>query len=256
MFTLGSFAVVFTAVSSVAALAIPRASAPAGWATALESYDVYHTRYMALGCNTQHNTAFFDQCCHPILASQNLETTLPKQCIPSTSSSADVTTTSASDDEYDDCDDDEADEPTSTSPVVTFTSVAPSTTHSASPTTMTSPTSTPTQTSQTNTAVNSGGFATYFYQNGVAGACGTVHQDTDMIAAIDSRRYGNTGDKSPLCGRKVKITNPANNKSVVVTIADACPTCQNSNSIDLSLSAFMKIAPLSQGMVAINWAFQ
>ncbi|KAG5634372.1 hypothetical protein H0H81_002205, partial [Sphagnurus paluster] len=153
MFTLGSFAVVFTAVSSVAALAIPRASAPAGWATALE-------------------------------ASQNLETTLPKQCIPSTSSSADVTTTSASDDEYDDCDDDEADEPTSTSPVVTFTSVAPSTTHSASPTTMTSPTSTPTQTSQTNTAVNSGGFATYFYQNGVAGACGTVHQDTDMIAAI------------------------------------------------------------------------
>lgn len=69
--------------------------------------------------------------------------------------------------------------------------------------------------------------ATFFFQNGVAGACGTVHQDSDLIAAIgsltlvllvitdcliDQNRYGNSGLKSELCGQKVKITNPANNK--------------------------------------------
>jgi hypothetical protein len=26
--------------------------------------------------------------------------------------------------------------------------------------------------------------ATFFFQNGVAGACGTVHKDSDLIAAI------------------------------------------------------------------------
>jgi hypothetical protein len=26
--------------------------------------------------------------------------------------------------------------------------------------------------------------ATFFFQNGVAGACGTVHKDSDMIAAM------------------------------------------------------------------------
>ena len=91
--------------------------------------------------------------------------------------------------------------------------------------------------------------ATFFTQNGVAGACGTVHQDSDMIAAIDESRYGNSGQKSALCGRKVKILNPANGKSVTVTIADDCPTCKNSNSIDLSVSAFTQIATKAQGMV-------
>jgi expansin (peptidoglycan-binding protein) len=82
----------------------------------------------------------------------------------------------------------------------------------------------------------------------------------------DGDRYGNLGAKSSLCGKKVKITNPANKKvcpyrinlklhlnkvpqSVTVTIADACPTCKNGNSIDLSEGAFKQIATLDQGMV-------
>ncbi|KIJ46576.1 hypothetical protein M422DRAFT_249726 [Sphaerobolus stellatus SS14] len=28
------------------------------------------------------------------------------------------------------------------------------------------------------------GTATYFFQNGVAGACGTVHKDTDHVVAL------------------------------------------------------------------------
>jgi rare lipoprotein A (peptidoglycan hydrolase) len=40
-----------------------------------------------------------------------------------------------------------------------------------------------------------------------------------------------------------------------VTIADACPTCTNSNSIDLSEGAFKKIAPLDDGIVPSELTF-
>ncbi|KAK7693516.1 hypothetical protein QCA50_003084 [Cerrena zonata] len=71
----------------------------------------------------------------------------------------------------------------------------------------------------------------------------------------DEARYGNSGAQSDLCGKQVKITNPANGKSVTVTIADDCPTCTNSNSIDLSVGAFTQIATEEQGMVGITWSF-
>ncbi|RDB21115.1 Papain inhibitor [Hypsizygus marmoreus] len=298
MFTLTSFAVALGVASSVSGLVVPRASPPPGWATKiLEPYDTYHTRYLAIGCKTKHNTRFFDQCCHPLLANQKLSSR-PSQCTPSassTSSAPAVTTSSPTlDDEYDDCDDEDYEDdespvvvssskapiaattkapavattkaPTVTTtkapavtttkaPVVTTTKpAAAKPTTSKTSTVKPSPTSTP-KSQVASTSGNSGGFATYFYQNGVAGACGTVHKDTDLIAAMDGRRYGNLNVKSALCGKKVKITNPKNNKSVTVTIADACPTCENSNSIDLSEGAFKQIATLDQGLVGINWSF-
>jgi len=109
--------------------------------------------------------------------------------------------------------------------------------------------------SSTSNQVFTDGFATFFYQNGVAGACGTVHSDSDLIAAIDQTRYGDSGAVSPLCGQQVKIKNPANQQSVTVTIADDCPTCDNADSIDLSVGAFEQIADLSQGIVSIDWEF-
>ncbi|GLB34903.1 putative lytic transglycolase [Lyophyllum shimeji] len=277
MFTLASFTVAIAAVSSVSGLVVPRATPPAGWATTyLERYDTYHTRYLALGCEKKHNTPFFDQCCHPLLANQKLETR-PKQCIPSTSTSlspstVEPTATATPDDdgEFDDCDGDD-DEPSSTAVATSTKAPVPTSTKVPLPTSTKIPattstkvhvTSTPDKTSTTRVSptpqagnVNAGGFATFFYQNGVAGACGTVHSDNDLIAAIDGRRYGNLSVKSALCGKKVKISNPANGKSVTVTIADACPTCKNSNSIDLSLAAFQKIATLDQGLVGITWNF-
>jgi expansin (peptidoglycan-binding protein) len=103
--------------------------------------------------------------------------------------------------------------------------------------------------------VNSGGFATFFYQNGNPGACGNYHSDYDLIAAIDIDRYGDTGSVSSLCGQTVQITNTNNGNSVTVVIADACPSCANSNSIDLSVGAFQAIASLSDGEVPIVWSF-
>ncbi|GBE81947.1 hypothetical protein SCP_0403230 [Sparassis crispa] len=104
-------------------------------------------------------------------------------------------------------------------------------------------------------AVNWGGFATYYYQNGVAGACGTVHSDYNFICAMDQALYGYSGNASPLCGQQVLITNTDNGQSVTVTIADDCPTCRNSNSIDLSVAAFQAIADLSTGIVPISWQY-
>lgn len=98
---------------------------------------------------------------------------------------------------------------------------------------------------------NSGGVATYFYQKGNAGACGTVHSDDAMICAMDSARY----QASNLCGKQVRITNKNNGKTIVVTVADECPTCINSNSIDLSLGAFTQIATIAEGQVPIVWEF-
>ncbi|KAF9013870.1 RlpA-like double-psi beta-barrel-protein domain-containing protein-containing protein [Cyathus striatus] len=283
-----SFTSIALLLSAVSALPVPRATAPKGWAdNYLESYDTYHTRYVALQCQTKHNTAFFDSCCHPLLATESLASR-PAQCSPSgaAQASATVNTSVDSDTDDDDGDCDEDDEDTTSAPVASSTSapvassapapvvssasapVVPST-HAAAttqPATTTKPQATtkaaPTTAAQatpthatSSSAVQSGGFATFFYQNGVAGACGTVHKDTDLIAAIDADRYGNTGARSSLCGKQVQITNTKNGKSVTVTIADACPTCENSNSIDLSKTAFERIATDEEGMVPITWSF-
>lgn len=56
------------------------------------------------------------------------------------------------------------------------------------------------------------------------------------------------------CGKQIKIyraDNPA--KSVLVTVADECPSCENQQSIDLSVGAFTQIASEAEGMVSIKW---
>lgn len=277
MLHLSAFATVALSFAvSVSSLAIPRATPPPGWNTPLlEAYDTYHTRYMAISCETKHNTPFFDQCCHPLLATETLATARPALCNVSTSSTvaaAPASSTSTDDGDDDDdlpfCDDDDGDDDSTTIVAATPAAV---TTHPAAVTTpppavttpaakkvTTTTTAKPVATPSTNSgssSVNTGGFATFFYQNGVAGACGTVHKDTDLIAAIDGDRYGNLGERSSLCGKQVSITNTKNNKSVTVTIADACPTCDNGNSIDLSTAAFQKIATLDEGLVPITWEF-
>ncbi|KAI9466322.1 plant expansin [Lactarius psammicola] len=270
------------AVSAVSGLVVPRLSPPKGWETDIlevcppfgslelfsrvvsQPYGRYHERYLALHCQDKHGQPFFDQCCHPLLATQKLESR-PPQCIP------------------DDCDDDDDTSSASgpTKPTPTPTHVSPQPKHSPEPSTSTSSTpkpspstsSTPKPSPSTSSTpkpsptpspathisdssdINTGGQATFFYQKGVAGACGAVHSDSDFICAIDADRYGNTSARSGLCGKQVKITNTKNGKTVTVTIADACPTCKNGNSIDLSVAAFEAIAPLGDGIAPIEWTF-
>lgn len=72
---------------------------------------------------------------------------------------------------------------------------------------------------------------------------------------MDQRRYGDPGKQSALCGKQVHIKNTKNGKTVTVTVADDCPTCENENSIDLSVGAFTQIATEEEGMVPIEWYF-
>jgi hypothetical protein len=92
-------------------------------------------------------------------------------------------------------------------------------------------------------------------QNGNPGACGNYHSDQDLIGAIDISWYGNTGAVSQYCGRSVTITNLNNGKSVTIIVADVCPTCDTSNSFDLSFGAFSAISDPSAGEVPITWHF-
>lgn len=76
--------------------------------------------------------------------------------------------------------------------------------------------------------------ATWFYQHNTAGACGTVHQDTDKVIALDSDVY----DSGSHCGKTVMLVNLSNGKTTTATVADECPTCDSKLSIDLSQGAF------------------
>ncbi|KAF5331984.1 hypothetical protein D9611_009000 [Ephemerocybe angulata] len=104
--------------------------------------------------------------------------------------------------------------------------------------------------------VYTGGFATFYSQGGNYGACGQLHSDNELVAAIDQTHYGTDFTvPSPECGKRVKITNGYNGRSVTVTIVDVCPTCPNGNSIGLSTGAFQQIAELGDGMVPITWNY-
>ncbi|KAM0751599.1 barwin-like endoglucanase [Meredithblackwellia eburnea MCA 4105] len=100
-----------------------------------------------------------------------------------------------------------------------------------------------------------GGKATFYNQYGVAGACGKVNSDDALIVALQIDRYGSGSNNAPDCGRTVVVTNTANGKSVVATVADACPGCENENSLDLSIGAFGKIGDYDTGVLSISWYF-
>lgn len=103
--------------------------------------------------------------------------------------------------------------------------------------------------------------ATWYQQNGNAGACGEYNSDDAPIIAINgvssSSYWTDYSQKSPYCGRWVDIVNTDNGKTVSAKIADVCPTCPgNGESIDLSIGAFQALGTLDEGMLNIKWRFQ
>ena len=59
-----------------------------------------------------------------------------------------------------------------------------------------------------------------------------------MVIALDSAVY----DNGAHCGKTVKLVNLDSGATTTATVADECPTCDNSNSIDMSVGAFTTIA--------------
>lgn len=147
------------------------------------------------------------------------------------------------------------------------TSSAAAETSSEAPAWTPSPSTTSEEPAQTSQASSNnggdnhvGGYATYFYQGGNAGACGNVNSDSTPLVAIDQAQWyasgsGSFGSPSSLCGKWLTITNTNNGKSVSAIVADVCPTCANGNSLDLSVGAFTAIASESDGMVPITWTW-
>ncbi|KAJ7774898.1 plant expansin [Mycena metata] len=273
---------------------VSRATPPAGWATSyLEPYDTYHARYTADDCENKHNTTFFDSCCHPLLATSSSSAAAAKSTTTDNEDDddedcddeddgSDGSDNNDDDDDGEDCDDGDDEESstpaaTSTQVAVTHTTVAVTTTHAettqetttakqetttakqetttakqettTAKQTTTSTASTPDKTSSSSLVL--GGFGTWFTQGGVAGACGTVHSDNDFVVALQTKTYANGAN----CGRKIEVINASNGKSVQGVVADECPTCTNSESVDMSLAMFEKLAALSVGEFGIKWQF-
>jgi len=262
------------AVSAVSGHVIQRQhkSAPSGWETSiLQDYDAYHTRYLEWGCQKQHNTTFFAKCCHPLLKGEPMsaieslgcgceedDSSVPPSPTPTPSSTPQAVQANTS-----------PSAPPSSSPKPANAALAkgnetPTSTPSSTPPPAT-PTSTPAKSSTSPPPAqtggsgsgnggdkHSGGVATFFYQHGTPGACGTVHSDDAPICAIDSALYNQN-----ICGKSVQITNTKTKQSIVVTVADECPTCDNANSIDLSHGAFglLNGQDFAEGQVPIEWSF-
>jgi hypothetical protein len=307
MFSLLSASTLLLAVaSSVSGLAVVRRTTPSSYnENHLEAYAGYHTRYLALNCQSQHGSAFFQQCCHPLKKSEDMSS-LPAQCQPSTPASsapsgspaqpaptATTSTTPEDDNDLPECDDegddgeDNSDDSGAPAAAPATPAAAPDASPAATPdatpdaapdasqpapnqaaagdanstpapsASSSSDSPAPTSSSQAPAPtgapsggnVVTGGFGTFFFQNGVAGACGTVHADSDSVVAMDSATYGN----GELCGKQVQITNVANGKTVTATVADECPTCNNAQSIDMSTGAFDQIADEATGLINISW---
>jgi expansin (peptidoglycan-binding protein) len=87
--------------------------------------------------------------------------------------------------------------------------------------------------------------ATWFYQGGNAGSCGTVHKDSDYVVAMPAWLH-----KASSCGDYISITK--GKKTIKAKIADTCPGCSGYH-IDLSVGAFSALASKSAGEVEVTW---
>jgi len=82
------FATSFFALAAVASFAvaapIEQRGAPANWAYGyLEDYQTYHVRYLALKCYDRKNSDYFQDCCRPMLSTENLQDNRKAYCVPS-----------------------------------------------------------------------------------------------------------------------------------------------------------------------------
>lgn len=119
---------------------------------------------------------------------------------------------------------------------------------------------TPTTTSSESATTSSQASGSVFsgegtYYDPEMGACGKVNSASDMIVAISHELYdektpnGNP-NKNTLCGKKIRAFYEG--KSVEVAVVDRCVGCARDD-LDLSPSAFEKIANKDLGRIKLTW---
>lgn len=90
------------------------------------------------------------------------------------------------------------------------------------------------------------GEATYYDADGT-GACGSPTSNASLVAAMNGVQYSKA-----VCGKCAEVKGPLG--SVVVKILDKCPGCSEGD-LDLSETAFVKIAKKIDGRVKITWHY-
>jgi len=88
-----------------------------------------------------------------------------------------------------------------------------------------------------------------WYQPGL-GNCGWTNTEHDLIVAMPKVLYDRNKGKN--CGHMVHITYKG--KSTTAKMVDSCPGC-GTDGLDMSPATFKKLAPLSVGVLQIEWHF-
>ena len=96
-------------------------------------------------------------------------------------------------------------------------------------------------------AGSSGQIATHYVLNGGGGNCSYPAPPPDnLYVAMPASEY----DAAAPCGSYLEVTGP--DGSVRVKVVDQCPECAAGH-IDLSATAFVRIAPLSAGLIPVSY---
>ncbi|KAH7050945.1 RlpA-like double-psi beta-barrel-protein domain-containing protein-containing protein, partial [Linnemannia elongata] len=89
------------------------------------------------------------------------------------------------------------------------------------------------------------------------GSCGVDFSQDEMIVALNEAQQGEQRGPDSQCFKKIRVSvkgDPLN--SVVVRVVDTCPHRYCSyGQLDLSQAAFKKFAPMSKGVLDLEWSF-
>ncbi|KAF9927847.1 hypothetical protein FBU30_002810 [Linnemannia zychae] len=88
------------------------------------------------------------------------------------------------------------------------------------------------------------------------GSCDISFTQDDMIVAVNQAQMGSMWGAGSKCGQKILVKAKGSSTSVVVRVVDTCPYryCDY-GALDLSRAAFQKFAPLSKGILELEWSF-
>lgn len=94
------------------------------------------------------------------------------------------------------------------------------------------------------------------------GACGVTSTDTDSIVSVshylfDAAQKGSDPNQNPLCGKKIRaerVKEGDGERSVDLTVVDRCVGCQERD-LDVSITAFEKLADVNLGRVTVTWSW-
>ncbi|KAF9549723.1 hypothetical protein EC957_002787 [Mortierella hygrophila] len=88
------------------------------------------------------------------------------------------------------------------------------------------------------------------------GSCGVRFSQDDMIVALNQEQMGAYSGSRSRCGDKIRVKAKGSSASVIVRVVDTCPSRYCSHgALDLSRAAFKKFAPMSKGVLELEWSF-